>query len=365
MTSKPTLLEISLLLFLAALLLLAAPRPALAQDEPTIAKDSIQVTAFTYTEYKKNANIWSWVPRIKFRVNGPIASGSQLYVEFTLPGRAPWVKFDCETGETQTGYWWETDCGGRDVPEDKSVTYTGLVSFAIRVRNELAETSATLFTGTAKFGKVRSPESGSKSAGHFDYYVDQDWNLAIGYIFLEPHAGAGWDKPTFHVTLWSRSQATFDPHLFYQGKEVGKIFYQGEESGKSNCAKEEVEHRTRYQTPYQWTRRKCSFSAVFGWDKKKEPTVSGFSGQPHVLSENPGDHEIKMLMNGRLARSIKFTVAEDGSFDNGIATANKLGSDRVIVPVRVIGDQDGVWDRLAWKTEAFYGNPLTGFTAPP
>ncbi len=55
----------------------------------------------------------------------------------------------------------------------------------------------------------------------------------------------------------------------------------------------------------------------------------------------------------------------NGSFDNGIATANKLGSDRVIVPVKVIGDQDGVWDKLAWKTGAFYGNPLTGFTWPP
>lgn len=67
----------------------------------------------------------------------------------------------------------------------------------------------------------------------------------------------------------------------------------------------------------------------------------------------------------QLARSIKFTVAPDGKFDNGIATANKLGSDRVIVLVQIIGDQDGQWNRAAWKTEAFYGNPLTGFTPSP
>jgi hypothetical protein len=41
----------------------------------------------------------------------------------------------------------------------------------------------------------------------------------------------------------------------------------------------------------------------------------------------------------------------------GFHTSNKLGSNRVIVPVTIIGDQDGQWDRLAWKTEAFYGNP--------
>jgi hypothetical protein len=72
-----------------------------------------------------------------------------------------------------------------------------------------------------------------------------------------------------------------------------------------------------------------------------------------------------VLQKGHLARSVKFTVAEGGSFDNGIATSNQLGTDVVIVPVKVLGDQDGVWDHLAWKTGAFYGNPLTGFTAPP
>ena len=53
------------------------------------------------------------------------------------------------------------------------------------------------------------------------------------------------------------------------------------------------------------------------------------------------------------------------SFDNGIASAYKLGSDRVVVPVLIIGDQDGMWNRTAWKTDAFYGNPLTNFTALP
>jgi hypothetical protein len=42
-----------------------------------------------------------------------------------------------------------------------------------------------------------------------------------------------------------------------------------------------------------------------------------------------------------------------------------LGSKKVIIPVAVVGTLDGPWNKLAWKTEAFYGNPLTGFTAPP
>ncbi len=68
------------------------------QDQPTIAKDSIQIRAFTFNVYKGNYDVWSWVPEMKFRVNRPIASGSQLYVEYTLPTGA-WVKFDCETND--------------------------------------------------------------------------------------------------------------------------------------------------------------------------------------------------------------------------------------------------------------------------
>jgi len=51
--------------------------------------------------------------------------------------------------------------------------------------------------------------------------------------------------------------------------------------------------------------------------------------------------------------------------ENGIATSNQLGSDRVIFPVQIIGDQDGMWNKTAWQTEAFYGNPLKGFSALP
>src|SRR5206468_1587912 len=128
------------------------------EDQPTIAKDSVQIRAFTFGVYRKNYDVWSWVPKIEYRVNGPIASGSQLYVEFTLPGSGPWLKFDCQTRETQKGFSWETECGGREIPEDKGSTYAGPVNFSIRMRNELASGETTLFTGKMKVAKVHSNE---------------------------------------------------------------------------------------------------------------------------------------------------------------------------------------------------------------
>jgi hypothetical protein len=353
----------------ALILLTSAGTSAAGQDQPTVAKDSVQVTAFTFNVYRKNYDVWSWVPQIEYRVNGPIPSGGQLYVEFTQPGAGAWVKFDCATEETQPGRWWKTRCGGRDNPEDKGSTYTGPVSFAIKLRNELAGTDATLFNGKMKVAKVLSNEHGPKAANKFVYFVDHDWNLPIGYVYLTADDLKGWERPILNLSFWVRGDAyNFKPHLFYQGKEVGKMFYEGEEVGKASC-ESDVENNTTHfvaETVPQkakWARVRCTFGNVRGHDRTGEEP--GMFGALYQLDKNPGEYEFKLLWNNKLARSIKFTVAPGGKFDNGVASSNKLGSDRVIVPVQIVGDQDGQWDKGAWKSEAFYGNPLTGFAAAP
>ena len=73
----------------ALVVLLLSTIIAFAQDQPTIQKDSVQVTAFTLSSYKKDFKVFSWVPKLNLRVNGPIASGSQIYAEFTAPGGVP------------------------------------------------------------------------------------------------------------------------------------------------------------------------------------------------------------------------------------------------------------------------------------
>jgi hypothetical protein len=354
--------------FALLVVILINPGAVAAQDQPTIIKDSIHISAWTNNSYKGDYDVWSWVPKIEFRVNGPIPSGSQLSVEFAQPGAAaPWLTFDCETGEVQKGYWWKTECGGRQV-EDKSITAVGPVTFAIKMRNELGGTKSTIFTGKIKAAKTLSNEHGPKAAKKFVYYVDQDWTLPIGYVFYTKDGVYGWQYPSFNVAFWVRGEAVrFDPHLFYQGKEIGRLFSDGTQIGKAGCGSVVdigTTHFVNDAMPQKakWSLVECNFPIVKQWDKTE-------GGQPNskemfMMASNPGEYEFKLLWNNKLSRTIKFTVGPDGKLENGVAPANKLGNDRVIVPVMIIGDQDGQWDRLAWKTEAFYGNPLTGFTPP-
>ena len=379
----------SLLLLTVVCSLGGASQPASAQDGPTIIKDSIAVQAYPLSSYRKNFDIWSWVPMIDFEVHGPIASGDQLFVEFTRPGGGPWAKVDCETHEIAADYTMRTSCGGRDkIPDEKAINTPGILGFAIKLRNPLSESGiTTLFTGKAKVVKSRSNNRGPKAVNNFVFYVDYDWTLPIGYVYLDSNDRGSPDFPWLAAQFWFRGDGSsmvgeakpafsspIEPHLLYQGKEVGLIFLDGEQIGTPSCGGRadtmQTSRDTHEDLPQRgkWTRVDCNFSSVVGWDKtgQKRTPLPSATGEIHVLSEHPGDYEIKILERGRLARSLKFTVAEDGTIvDNGIAKANKLGSDKIIVPVKFTGTPDGVWNKLAWKTDAFFGNPLSGFTWIP
>jgi hypothetical protein len=334
--------------FVLSVTMAAGINSAADDDQPTIAKDSIRITFETGRTgaYEKPG----WVPAIKYRVNGPIASGSQLSVEFTLPGKNPWVSFDCRTGETEKGHWWHAECGGEAISNDKAVVYTGPVGFTIKLRNELSGTKLTLFTGKAKVEKTPPPPH-SGANYHWtasEFYANDDWRIPIGYVFFEKDSGH-MDQSFLHVLFWYRGNpAEVESHLFYKGKDIAKCEVPGNGPEDYNPKKA------------QWGYADCQFLGVY---PTPPPENEGYDPK-FGLSANPGDYEVKGLLVGHLARSIKFTVDAEGKFDNGIAGANKLGSDRVIVPVQVVGNQES-WNKTAWKTDAFYGNPLKGFAAAP
>ena len=143
----------------------------------------------------------------------------------------------------------------------------------------------------------------------------------------------------------------------------------GMQVGKASCDVPVANNPTHYVNDgvpqkAKWARIECKFPVVKRGDKTNDGRGQPNTNEMFKLASNPGEYELKVLWNNQLARSIKFTVGPDGKLENGIGPANKLSIDRVVVPVTIIGDQDGTWNKAAWQTDAFYGHPLTGFNRP-
>jgi hypothetical protein len=346
-------------LFAFALLLTCVALQVSAQapeGNPSLLMTRLQFKAETITSYKGEYNdIWSWLPRVDFRTLRPLPSGAHFYVEVSQPGGAPWVTLSCNSDLEREGY----ECGHENQEEKKSTLAVGVVPFVIKMKNELTGTDVTLFTGRAKIEKSPSNEHGPKAAREFVYYVNQDWNLPIGTVSIDK-------DHLLNVRFWVRGEGIkLDPHVFYQGKEVGRLFYDGMLVSGPSCSPE-IDYfpsMTVAETVPQgakWQRMRCVIGGVSG-----EPLKRGPLPEPHALSANNGDYEVKVLRKDKLSRSIKFTVENGKIKDNGVATANKLlTGTAVVVPVSILDEQDGPWDHNAWKTDAFYGHPLTGFVWP-
>ena len=336
----------------------SAAAPQATAGDTTLVKTRIRFWPETLTSYKGEYNdVWSWIPTVSFTTQGPgLPSGAHYYVEVAQPGGATWVKLKCVGNADGTGY----DCGNSNDLEKEGTLATGVFPFTIKMHNPLEGTEKTLFTGRAKVEKVLTSGNLRPNSKEFVYYANQDWNLPIGYVFIG-------NNDNLYVRFWIRGEdtASIEAHLFYRGREVGVFESNGFQYGASRCSAD-IEYRPTRDAGAaapqgaKWARMDCPFQTV---TTKPNPNNSDW----HIISANPGEYEVKVLRNKRLARVLKFSIGPDGQIvDNGVASGNGVAwSNLIYVPVQVVGDSDGAWDKNAWKTDAFYGHPLNGFNWPP
>ncbi|MBV9864643.1 MAG: hypothetical protein JO316_04790 [Abitibacteriaceae bacterium] len=356
-------IRLSLLLLIVALAMLN-PVNARAEDGPTVVKTSLHINVEQRSVYwppgatKAQYTTACWVPRAQFRVRGPLTAGSQLSVDFTKPDGSAWLHFDLATSEIAADHTdsFETPTGGSlDKDEKKFILAVGTFGFKINYKNELEGKHAVLFSGKFKVNKVSESRGIASQKNMYNYYVNHDWALPIGYVWFDTEDN---DKtPPLRVSMWFRNEVTpnqLDAHLFYQGKEIKST----QDTGGRVETEVEINTASNEKTDPKWSQW------YFGWDTVRKVTADNYE-HTYFLDKNPGEYEVKVLRNGKLSRDVKFTVGADGSIvDNGIAAANNIITKRVVVPVKVIGTTDGTWQQDAWKTDAFYGNPLKDFTAP-
>jgi hypothetical protein len=304
-------------LFLVAFLTAAPGFAADAAEGPSLAKDTVFVKV-NNNEFDLHGQPADWTPTLEFKVNGPIPDGSRVWAEFSYPAKKSWLKADCASGTTiaeQTQYICNFAKTG--------TRFTGVVDFVVRLSNELLGKELELMRGKAKIGKTTPRVKGQPSS--YVYYVDEDWRVPIGYLST---------GRTLEIEMFVRGRpGDVRPYLFSGGKQI---------AAPENCGSPSFD-----PAAFEWWPVKCEL----------------FSGDDSIKTLPPGDYELKVLQNGKLVRTATFKVSAEGGYDNGIAKTNRVGTKRVVIPMKQLVDHVP-WDKQAYKTAAFYGNPLKGFVVP-
>jgi hypothetical protein len=358
--SGSLLVIVLLALLFGAIPLRSTNAASVNEAGPVLLKYSVQVTAGRLVRYWKAPeaeNYWSWLPRVSFLVMGPVIAGTVFTIDFTNPDGSPWYSVDCMSEAIEAGRWGVIGTPVITTHIDKRTTLaTGVFGFTIKVKNEVMGTNATLYSGKFKVNKFHVGNNLPAFKNQFEYFVDQDWRLPIGYLWLSTQTDSR--SPVLVATMWFRGESDstkLAAYLFYNGKQIGST----KESTGGADSDLSLLTSGNDKDP-RWERWNFRWNLVRAYNTDTNNNASLF-----LLSSNPGEYELKVLREGDLVRSLKFAIGADGMFvDNGVAKQNNLGWLGLVQPVKVLGTGDGQWDANAWRTGAYYGNPLSGFTAP-
>lgn len=338
--------------------------PIKPDDRQLLIRDSIYIQASTHKDYWKmpGQKHSSWVPTVKL---GVFFTGYTVpYVaEYFNPDGSPWfsesLKESWPDGEETV--WFQSDnITTYNARETKSTVATGV--YGVKVTN--ANTGAAVFQGKFKVGKFLPPY---RSPNESEFYVDHDWVMPIGYISYDfsNFKGSGYGGFAVKASMWFKKDMPdrdngLEARLFFNGRQVATT---GDGSGSvvqtasraSSTAKLSADLHHWELWTFNW--KKAILDNGGGYNPDNHPNA-------HLVDKNPGDYVIKVFKNDVLVREAKFTVGPDGRVgDSTYHKPDYLTYHKVIIPVTVIGQAEK-YNAAAWKTEAFYNNPMAGFSVP-
>jgi hypothetical protein len=352
---------------LAASLLLLSVTPRVHADEagPTVLKPSMNIMVTRYLRYfptptaaEPTYNTWSWRPRYNFTIAGPIAGGSQISISFFKPNGSAWLTMPCPANEISAGQTVNI-VNPNDTTQDAerhTTTAIGTFSFKINLKNPLTSTNKTLYTGKFTVNKFHVGPNLPANAHQYDYYVEHDWLLPIGYFGWKQDPNE--EAPQVMSLMWFRGdikQEQIAAYMYYKGKQISST---GNSEQGGGYPQYSLIPPSTPEDP-RWVGYVFRFNNVAVYNKM---TSANQYPNTFFLDKNPGGYEIKVLVKGQLARTTSFSVGEDGKVvDNGIAAANSINPMPIILSLKVLAGGDVKAVPTTYKMDAFYGNPLSKF----
>lgn len=299
-------------------------------------------------EIRTELQDYKWYPNVKFQVAYAGQARLRYKVDYTMPTGAPWYSETLELRGDEPLYLmesaYESEKAARAIPTD------GL--FGIKITN--MRDNSTAFQGKFRVVKYR-PDTAS-SPKEFDYYVDHDWFLPIGYTNVDYETVEA--SPS--VRMWFKGglkRDDLEARLFYNGKQIAST----DEGGRVDTAERRFPKYAGNNPALFWE------LMDFSWPKKVlfivQEEARNYTANENklFLNQMPGEYTVKVYYQGEQVRETKFSIADGNFAGSGISLPNGLKTYRVLLPVRVMGTADK-WNPARPKTEAFYGNPPAGLT---
>jgi hypothetical protein len=328
-------------------------------------KDTVHIkTEQTSTYYKqpKQRDYTSWIPTVSF----DLCCGEEGYfyelnfsVDYYNPDGSLWFTQKLKSSramsaEKKITVSVEDNASISQMLETKASVGTG--DYGIKIVN--TDTGETVFQGKFKVEKFLRPYSEGKP-NNFTFYVNHDWLLPVAYVAFD------------HTNFREQSYGLFPVYIqtwlkgdISQNELEARVSYKGQQIPATSSASSSVERTSHgainVPNPPIWKLWQ------FQWDNLRFANGSGGNRDnypgAHYVDENPGDYTVKIFHKGTQVREIKFTVQPDGRiYDAGFSKQVFPMHNSVIVPAKVVGTTEK-WNPNAWKTDMFYGNPLSEFT---
>jgi hypothetical protein len=327
---------------------------------PVFVKDSLYVQANTHKEYWKfpnQKNYSSWVPTVRFSVFFNLDHKLNYTAEYFNPDGTLWFSEPLKPGL-------QADDRTLDLNSDRSQSEkllatkssAGVGTYGLKITNK--DTGEVVFQGKFKVGKFLPPYS---EKTEFDFFVEHDWLLPVGYVgFHYSGFEIGGFPPV--VQMWFKNNLPSSDHglearLFYKGQQIattankgGTVVQEAERASEFAALSPQLHHWRLWS--FQWWNFRYDNNGSFNHDSYPNAFYA---------DKNPGEYTVKVFHKDVEVREAKFSVGADGRLvDGGYYKPGFLTYHKVIIPVKVVGAAEK-WNPLAWKTDAFYGNPLNAF----
>lgn len=325
-----------------------------------IDKDSILIETKQNREYwkaKGQSNYHSWVPKIRFKTFYKSDRKIEWTADYYNPDGTLWYSEPLEWGTQDADRSWSLHSSKADeMAETKSSIAVGLYGFKVKD----AANGEIFYEGKFKVGK-HQPSHWTKN--QWDFYVDHDWEMPIGtvsYHFSEFNGvsdGGGFEAM---VSMWFKGNLddnVLTAKIYYKGVELGVAngmkdsYAAGQRSTEQSIFNAAASHWQRWN--FQWMKRILVHNNG-NFNPDNFPNA-------HYIDRNPGEYVVKVFKGATQVRETSFTVGADGRVvDAGYYKPGDLFYHKVLIPVKIL-DKTEKWNPMAWKTEAFYGNPMPGF----